>query len=120
MTTEKIKGSVSRTNNALEALSKSLQESVVKEPSKMIVSPDPAPPKPAKPSVEELKVHADVDTNLIAPPHELELEPMAAAKDAENADHEHPTDKTLSPHVNVQDLIAKSGEIQPGQTIKFD
>lgn len=143
MTSEKLQESVSRTNKALESLSKTLQESVVKTPlankpqpvkteaKPAAVPPSPAPkietpkqvvppslPKPApQPNPQPIK-HEPIKIPQPANVKEIDLGHLAEPKLPE--DHVHPEDAALSPHHNIQDTIARHGQLKPGDTVKFD
>jgi hypothetical protein len=172
ITTEKLRDRVSRTNQALEALSKTLQDSVVKTPSAVSEfkpqKPVPAPtiPKPQPISATLIKPRP---INVIPQPPVLPRPVVVASKPASPApvkplepeptgpieppvfeqripdlpekmsfdelrrselghladpdlpeDHVHPEDPALSPHHNIQDQIARHGELKPGETVKFD
>ena len=146
LTTEKMHESVHKTNKAIETLSKSLHESVVKTPltKKAVEVPEfkPAPVVPVQPPPQ-----AFVPPPIATPPPIPTFEPIKLSEPPKSAPkiqtpktfetidqselghlsdpalpegHVHPDDPSLSPHVNVQDVITRHNNLAPGEVIKFD
>jgi hypothetical protein len=114
LASEKLAERTSRANQALETLTKSLQKSVVKNPPhKPVQAPKITPPQPVKPIANQDK---DLELSALASKTNLGhlTDPVLSEEDV------NPQDKALSPHENVQQAIARFGELKPGDTVKFD
>ncbi len=135
LTTDKIKSSVEKTNQALDTLSKSLQDSVVIDKPKFTPAPKikaPEPVIPAKPRTQETHViekpvqkqekndFLDLGFTELPEPEHQEALPRHFSEPELPSHDVHPDNPAESPHENIQDLISRHGEIKPGQTIKFD
>ncbi|MBX4187834.1 MAG: type IV secretion system DNA-binding domain-containing protein [Candidatus Doudnabacteria bacterium] len=126
LATEKKKESAVKTNQALDTLSKGLQKAALKdEPRKisqsssMHIPPvEPVvPPTFTRPAPE----HTIPSAPKISPPQPVQSKADMHLADPElPKDHLHPDDKSQSPHHNIQDVIARHGQLNPGQTVKFD
>jgi hypothetical protein len=129
MASEKLVERTHRANQALETLTKSLQETVVKHPPpipKPAPAPVPAPAPMAKAPEPEPATSAPpkFDANRILKgteepePEKPELGHLGEPEIPE--DHVHPEDQSQSPHHNIQSVISKHSEVKPGEVIHFD
>lgn len=109
---ERINETANKTGDALEALTKSFNRSTPINP-----------PKIEQKAKDDTKAQVK-ESARAKPKHKEKVElPKFEQKqriEPELPEHVHPEDKALSPHINVQDVISKHGELKPGEKVKFD
>ncbi len=122
ISTEKKHESAQKTTKALEAIEQTLKKSVIS------TVPAPAPvrhhevkhvPKPVRPIMPEPPTPAPINFNKKEVMEDIDL-PEVKKDPVLPQHHLHPHDHTKSPHHNIQDTIARHGELKPGETVKFD
>ncbi|HYC79521.1 MAG TPA: type IV secretion system DNA-binding domain-containing protein [Candidatus Binatia bacterium] len=101
--------STNKTKQALETITKSLQQSVKKE--------DHAAHAKHK---EHAKPHHEHKKHEPIPEPPKPTRRIDQAPEPELPAHVHPGDHTQSPYANVQDALTKHGSLKPGETVKFD
>jgi hypothetical protein len=134
LTQEKLHESTVRTNQALKSIEKGLSHSA-KEKSKTEHKPavhtsprsEKHDPAEKKNSHVHHKEPEQASETVPAPKPDLSFADQANHSGLGHLgdpelpqDHVHPEDHTLSPHINIQDTIARHSPLKPGDTVKFD